>query len=189
MAVAAQSEPAGEKFKVSDSAPLQNYILRPYDLLAFTVFQEPELNTQIRVEADGTAVLPLVNKVALGGMTLLEAQRFLVEAYDRDFLVNPQITLQILEYSPRKVQVMGQVNTPGPVMIPIDRELNLIEALALANGLTRLANTRKVVVRRVAEDGTTKTFDLDAQQMMTDDRSQDFILIDGDIIFVPERTI
>ncbi len=180
----AAANPAGAPRTIS-----KNYILRPSDVLSFQVFQEPDMNQQVRLDADGAVIFPLIGRVNLGGMTIEEAQRYLTEVYDRDYLVNPQISLLVVEFAPRLVQVLGQVNSPGPVPIPPDRDLTVVEAISASNGQTRLANLRKVVVRRNTEDRETVTFELDVQQMMTDEDSQDFILIEDDTIFVPERTI
>ncbi len=166
----------------------QNYELRPFDALAFQVFQEPDLSQQIRIDSDGTANFPLVGKVRIGGMTVEEATTYLFERYNADYLVNPQISLLVTEYAPREVQVLGQVNQPGPVVIPVDRELSLVEAIAAASGATRLANLRDVSVRRVLEDGRNVTFDIDVQEMITKEKGETFILQHKDIIFIPERT-
>lgn len=147
------------------------------------------MEQELRVDKDGTAIFPLIGKVKIGGMTIGEARKFLYDLYNRDYFVNPQINLLVLEFAPRQVQVLGQVNTPGPITIPVDRQLSLVEAIALAGGQTRLANLRKVTVRRPAEEEESpETFELDVQQMITDQESVEFILKHGDIIFIPERT-
>lgn len=165
-----------------------NYILRPFDMIRFTMFQEPDMTQEVRLDADGTVLLPLIGKQKIGGMTVEGSQRFLAELYNKDYFVNPQINILVVEVSPRRVQVLGQVNNQGPIEIPIDRNLNLVDAISGAGGPTRLANTRKVTVKREVENGRTLTFELDMQQMMTDADAEPFILEDGDTIFIPERT-
>ena len=165
-----------------------NYILRPFDMIRFTMFQEPDMTQEVRLDADGTVLLPLIGKQKIGGMTVEGCQRFLAELYNKDYFVNPQINLLVLEVSSRRVQVLGQVNEQGPIEIPIERNLNLVDAISGAGGPTRLANTRKVTVKREVENGKTLTFELDMQQMMTDADAEPFILKDGDTVFIPERT-
>lgn len=165
-----------------------NYVLRPFDLIRFTMYQEEDMLQELRLDADGTVLLPLIGKQKIGGMTVEGAQTFLAELYNKDYFVNPQINLLVLEVSPRNVQVLGQVNMQGPVEIPIDRRLTLVDAIAQAGGATRLANTRKVTVKRELPDGRTVTFELDYQKMMTDADEEPFVLQDGDTIFLSERT-
>ncbi len=165
-----------------------NYVLRPFDLIRFTMYQEEDMLQELRLDADGTVLLPLVGKQEIGGMTVEGAQIYLAELYNRDYFVNPQINVLVLQVSPRNVQVLGQVNTQGPVEIPIDRPLTLVDAIAQAGGATRLANTRNVTVKRELPDGRTVTFELDYQKMMTNADEAAFILLDGDTVFLSERT-
>ena len=166
-----------------------NYILRPSDLIQLQIFQEPDLDKQVRIEADGTIVLPLINRVMVGGLTISEAQSRIRELYDRDYLVNPQISLLVIEYHVRKVDVLGQVNQPGPVEIPHDKVLTLVEAISLAKGFNRLAKRSAVQVTRVSKDGKKEVITLNADKMMGNTESADYILRDGDSVFVPERLL
>lgn len=169
-------------------APItRNYLLMPSDLIEMRVFQEPDLNKQVRIEADGTIMLPLINRVTVGGLTILEAQQLIEQLYDRDFLVNPQINLLILEYRVRKIDVLGQVNQPGPVEIPHDKALTLVEAISRAGSFTRLARRTAVQVTRIDDEGRKQVIELNVDRMMGSNDSADFVLKDGDTIFVPER--
>jgi len=165
-----------------------NYVLRPFDTIDFSMFQEPDMQQSLRLDADGTVILPLIGKQKIGGMTVEQAQRFLADLYDKDYFVNPQISLLVTSFSPRTVQVLGQVNKQGPVVIPFDRELTLVDAISSAGGPTRLANLRRVALKRKRPDGTTTTFTLDVQEIMTEVDVESFPLQDGDTIFIPERT-
>lgn len=179
---------SGASVPAGDATLGLNYVLRPFDLVRFSVFKEPDMEQTFRLDADGSVLLPLVGKQTIGGMTVEAAQSFLSELYDRDFLVNPQINLLVVEHSPRQVQVLGQVNKQGPIVLPIDRELSLIDAISHAGGPTRLANLRRITLKRRETGARTVTFSLDAQDMMTNADAERFLLQDGDTIFIPERT-
>ena len=77
------------------------------------VFQEPDMDSRARVEADGNVILPLLGRVKLGGLTVIEAQEYVQALYNADYLVEPQVTLLVLEFRERNIQVMGQVLRPG----------------------------------------------------------------------------
>jgi len=171
----------------SSSVVASNYLLKPSDLIEIQVFQEPDLNKQVRIEKDGTIVLPLINRVKIGDLSILEAQQRIEELYNKDFLVNPQVNLLVLEYHIRKVDVMGQVNTPGPVEIPPDKSLTLVEAISRAGSFTRLARRTAVQVTRIDGDGKKQVVELNADKMMSESESADYVLQDGDTVFVPER--
>ncbi len=166
-----------------------NYRIQPSDILAVTIFQQPDLEKQTRVEADGTITLHLVGRVNVDGLSVSEAREKITELYDRDFLVNPQVDLQVIEFNLDEVQVLGQVRTPGTIVIPPDQDLTLLQAISRAGGFTRLARKGSVKIRRELEDGEKKVFAINASDLISDPDSQDFILQDGDIVFVDERLI
>lgn len=161
-----------------------NYVVQPLDVIEFRVFQEPTMQQQLRVSQDGSVTLPLVGRVQIGGMALDDAQVLLTELYDRDFLVNPQISLVVLSYKERRVFVHGQVGIPGPVLIPPEAELTLAQAISAAGGLTRLARRGLIRIKR---EGLDDVIEVNFSDVLLDPRTKDILLKDGDMIFVDER--
>ena len=166
---------------------ISNYTLKPSDLVRVEVFQEPDLLKEIRVSADGTVILPLIGKIKIGGRTIEESQELIRELYDRDYLVNPQVNLLIVEYSPRLVEVLGQVNRPGFVTIRPEKGLTLVEAIAGANGFTRLGKKETVRLKRKDSDGNVVVMKINVQKILRDPEAKDIQLQEGDIIFVDEK--
>ncbi len=163
----------------------QNYILKPSDVLEVNVYQEPDLQKQVRVEADGTVALALIGKVRVAGMTVAESQSLVTDLYNRDYLVDPQISVLVVSFAPKFVHVLGMVGLPGKIMIEPDQNLSLIDAIAQCRGVTRLGNPKKVRIKR--NDGT-KPFDVNYDEIRRGDAS-DIFLKEGDTITVPERVI
>lgn len=164
-----------------------NYVLRASDIVEISVFNEPDLRKAVRIESDNTVSLPLIGRVRIGEMTVSEAQELITQLYDRDFIVNPQVSLLVLEFSMETVRILGAVNRPGVVAIPPDRGLTLTDAIAGVNGISRLGNSRSVQIRRVNEDGSTRVLDVNFDQILSDPNARDVPLRDGDTIFVRER--
>ena len=163
----------------------QNYILKASDVLEINVYQEPDLDKQVRVEADGTVALALIGKVSVAGMTIAESQSLITELYNRDYLVDPQISVLVVSFAPKFVHVLGMVGMPGKIMIEPDQDLSLIDAIAQCRGVTRLGNPKKVRIKRT--DGS-KPFDVNYDEIRRGDAS-DIFLKEGDTITVPERVI
>ena len=166
-----------------------NYKIQPSDVLFLQVFQHPDLEKEARVEADGTIALHLIGRVNVQDLTVSEAREKITELYNRDFLVNPQVDLQVVNFNLDKVQVLGQVRQPGLIGIQPDEDLTLLSAISQAGGFTRLARKGTVKIRRKLEDGEVKVIVIDASDLITDPDSEDFVLQDGDIIFIDERII
>ena len=159
------------------------------DLIKIEVFQEPDLERQVRITQDSSITLPLVNKVDLKGRTVQQAQEIIRDLYNKDYLVNPQINLTVLEYSKRDVKVLGQVGKPGAVDIPNDRRLKLLDAIALAEGFTRLADRKHVTLTRLGADGTTTTTEINVDSILQSKNAEQWVLQQGDVINVPERLL
>tara|TARA_B100000965_G_scaffold406480_1_gene445631 strand:+ start:5193 stop:5762 length:570 start_codon:yes stop_codon:yes gene_type:complete len=164
----------------------QNYVLRSTDLIQVEVFQEEDLYKEVRVAADGMIVLPLIGKVKVAGMTVSEAQEKIRELYDQKYLVDPQINLLVIQYAPRRVQVLGQVNQPGYVIIPPEEEMTLAQAISGAHGMTLRADPKNVKIKRVA-DGKTKVFTINFNEILRNPEAKDVYVHDGDTIYVEER--
>jgi len=170
------------------SAAQAEYVLQPMDVVKVEVFQEPDMLREVRVAQDSSINLPLINRVDLKGKTVQEAQDIIRDLYNKDYLVNPQVNLTVMEYSKRDVKVLGQVTKAGSVDIPTDRPLKLLDAIALAGGFTRLADRKKVTLTRTTPDGTTTTTEINAESIIQSKNSADqWVLQYGDVINVPER--
>jgi polysaccharide export outer membrane protein len=166
----------------------ENYVLKSSDVIEIDVYQERDLNKQVRVEGDGSVALALIGKVKIADMTVAEAQSLITDLYNRDYLVDPQVSLLVVDFSPKVVRILGSVNRPGVVQIPPDRDLSLTEAIAGVNGISRLGNPRSITIKRSDEDGRS-SMEVNFSKILTDPDMNDIILQEGDIIFVPERII
>lgn len=163
------------------------YRINPFDLLEITVYQEPDLTRSVRVSQDGSITFPLIGKVDIAGLSVMEAERRIAQLLEADYLVNPQVSIFIKEYHSKKVFIIGEVRNPGSFNVPQDKPLTVLEAVALAGGFTNVAASDDIRVIRVV-DGTQKYLRVRASEITRGgDKSKDLVLVPNDIIFVPER--
>ena len=137
------------------TAPGENslYRIRSGDVLEVKVYQEEDLNTKSRVDEEGTVVLPLIGRITVRGLTTEAARQGISDRYEADYLNHPQVTVLINEFAPRRFVMMGQVSRPGVYEIPSSERLNLLQAIAMAGGYTKIADPTKVRIRRASEKG------------------------------------
>lgn len=171
------------------SAPLSSYTLQPMDLIKVVVFQEPDMDRELRISGEQTISLPLIGRVDLRNRTVRDAEVLISELYQKDFLVSPQINVTVLEYSQRTVNVLGAVNTPGAVLIPPERVFTVLDAITRSGGFARIANRGRVNLARIMPDGLTKNYTIDVDQLMVGDGPHRWPVQNGDSIFVPERML
>jgi polysaccharide export outer membrane protein len=162
-----------------------NYRLCANDLIEIRVFQEPDLDSRVRIGGDGSVTLPLVGAIALGGKTVNEAADYLRQKYDERFLVNPQLTVTVTDFSKKRFTVLGQVQTPGSYSMPDNEPVTLLQAIGMAGGYTRIAEPSNITVKRI-ENGVESLLKLNAKRMARGGASSDFKILPGDVISVPE---
>lgn len=168
---------------------IDNYILSALDLIQFRIYGESELDSEVRISADGIISLPFIGVIEIAGKTVLEARQLIYDLYDRDYFVNPQIQIHVIEYATRRVHVLGQVTNQGFVFIPPEESFSLLQAISAAGGFTRLANPRAVQLKRVGEDGEIQVNTINVDHIMKDPKAKDWQLKTDDTIYVPERRI
>ena len=156
------------------------------DLIEIKVFQEPDLDTTARIAADGRISFPLIGEVAVTGKNAQQAARVIRDKLEARFLVNPQVTLAVLESAKRLFTVLGQVQRPGTYRFPERDSLNLIQVIGIAGGYSRIADASRVTVKRRV-DGRDSVFQLDAKKMAREQSISPFDIRPGDMITVGER--
>ncbi|BCX47075.1 sugar ABC transporter substrate-binding protein [Haloferula helveola] len=152
------------------------------DSVEITVFREDDLTTRGQLSAAGTIDIPLIGAVKLSGLTTSQAARA-IEAKLRDgYLVKPEVTVSITDRVRKTVTVLGQVQKPGVFRLDPNRQLTLVEALGMAGGMTRIANDKKVTLKR---RGSSQPQRINVRSI-TSGEAKDITLRDGDIITIPE---
>ena len=112
-------------------------ILSPGDLIQIRVFEQPDYTPEVRLDASGIVVLPLIGKVDLNGKTVSEAQKLIEERLiDGQIYRNPQVTIQLAEGPNQAATVVGEVHS----VVPIIGSRRLLEVLAVAGGLPATAS-------------------------------------------------
>ena len=165
----------------SISAPT-GYVLSPNDQVAVEVFGEDDLRSNGRLNAEGNLSLPLLGSVKLSGLSLTQAASKLTELYGRDYLVNPKVNVSLLGYAKRRFTVLGQVNRPGSYEMPENSPegVDLLEAIAMAGGYTRIAAPERVSIRRREQ-----LLKVDAKRLTRREGGR-FVVQPGDTITVGE---
>ena len=177
---------------IGANAPME-YVLSPRDVVLIRVLDENELETRAIISQDGRIQVPLAGMMSIGGKRVDEAITLIREALAKDYLVNPQVMLSVVE-SDKQVAaqqgftVLGQVNRPSIYPLPLDKPINLLNAIAMAGGYTRMAAPWKITVTRKVE-GQLKTFKLDAEAMGKDAKVPPFMIQADDTIIVEERLL
>ncbi|EIP97214.1 periplasmic protein involved in polysaccharide export [Opitutaceae bacterium TAV1] len=184
---------AGQAQEESTPPPpdsIKDYVLIPSDLIQVKVFQEDDLTREVSVSRNYTISLPLIGDVSVRDKTVREIEKEIRDLYGKDYLQNPQITIIILRYAERVVNVIGQVNQPGPVPFPQEKSLTLVEAIARAGGFSRLGNPKNVTLTRTDDTGQSRNYTIDVSKLLTTNSSSNaWMLRPNDVVFVREKIL
>ncbi len=171
--------------KTAVKPAMSEYHIGPENVLSIDVYygKDRNLSRKVRVSSKGAINFPLLGEVPVADLTIPEIEGKLTAMLEQDYLVNPQVSVFIEEYS--TVSILGQVNTPGTY--PIKGKLSLVEAISAAGGFTSIAATNSVRVIRTAIDGSKETITIRVNDIINKGKEEsDIQLAPGDIITVPE---
>ena len=184
MSVAADPSTSAPVAVEEKSATSPNHVLAANESIQIRVFNEPELDTSLRIAEDGKITFPLIGEVSLGGLTVQKASALLRDLLSARYLVNPQVSIALVEMNRRLFTVLGQVQRPGTYRFPDHGSLSLVQVIGIAGGYTRLASPSRITVKRLPGD---RVFKLDGKRMASDAGTKPFFIEGGDIITVGER--
>ena len=174
----------------ADVAPSVNaaYRIQSGDKLGVKFLYHPELNEpSVIVRPDGFITLSMIDEVMARGLTIVDLKAAIEKAYSES-LLNPIVTISLIEYVTQRVYVGGQVAKPGSYEL---RDGNtLMQAIILAGGFTRDANRKMVLHARPDGAGKLKMTKFNVMQMLSDPKAaQEALLQAGDYVFVPDSKI
>jgi polysaccharide export outer membrane protein len=147
--------------------------LRPGDVVRLRIWREPDLSGDFQVDEQSVVVLPKVGPVSVAGVSRDSLRRSLTASYAQ-YLRNPSIDVVLL----RRVNIVGAVRNPG--LYPVDPTMRVVDALALAGGVTSEGKQNRVELIR---GGERTSIDLSPQV-----RIGETPLRSGDQLIVPRRS-
>jgi polysaccharide export outer membrane protein len=160
--------------------------IEPGFLLEVDVFDEPDMSGQFRVGPTGNVILPLVGPVHVEGDTPSEVEIKIQDALKTGgILKNPQITLNIVQYAPTLVSVLGEVNSPGRLQMLAPH--SLLDVLSFVGGETQMAGGEIEV--RHEENGKVDTTTYHYGRSSNGDSIAGVMVHDGDTVIVPRAGI
>ncbi|GAB7079948.1 hypothetical protein JCM14635_16210 [Megalodesulfovibrio paquesii] len=159
------------------------------DKLSVRIWRHEDLSLEYRVDETGQLDFPLIGKVAAAGKTVEELRQELRTRL-AEYLVDPQVSLDLMESSYRTAFVYGEVATEGPVAL--DHDVTLWEAVSRCGGFTTDASEDNILVIRGAQGQGELQLMLANMKLSSVKKGKVFnfsgYLTAGDIVFVPPTT-
>lgn len=167
------------------AARAADYRIAFSDVLDISVYDHPEMTTTVRVDGQGSVVLPLLNQVQVQGKTISEASAHIAKLLADGYIVNPQVNIFVKNFRDQKASILGQVVKPG--VYDLTTKTTLLELISQAGGLTPEAGDRATVKREASKDAAGKSEEKEIQlRKLIDqgDAAQNLQIMDGDKVFI-----
>ncbi|HSC79158.1 MAG TPA: polysaccharide export protein EpsE [Chitinolyticbacter sp.] len=156
------------------------YRLGPGDVVKVTVYDHPDLDTEAQLTQDGKLTFPLIGLLDMNGRTFTEAAKQIANELEKgEYVRKAHVNLLITQYRSQRISVVGDVNRPGRYQL--DSPTNIVDALALAGGISVTGGDRVVLVR-----GDKRTEILLSKLMSQPGQDDQSVKVfSGDVVFVP----
>ena len=190
LAAMAQPRPPASTSRTAEqnTQSVPDYRIRKGDKLSIKFLYQPELSdASIAVRPDGKISLPMVDEIKVEGLTARELKTALEKAY-REILLDPEITVNVIEFVAPHVFVGGQVAKPGSYDLRTGQ--TLLQVIILAGGFTPDAHRKYVLYARHINERELKVIAVDVTKLLKiGDGKQEIVLQDGDYVFIPNSKL
>ena len=158
------------------------YKIGPGDILEVMVWNDEQLSKQVIVPPDCMVSYPLAGSFNVRGITIAELQEQL-QAQLKKYLPDTPVSVSLLAANDLKIYVIGKVNKPG--VFPVNLETSVMQALAMAGGLSTFADAKDIIIIRQQEDKVVKIKFNYHEIEKGKNLEQNIFVKRGDVIVVP----
>ena len=173
----------------SGVAAAEDYIMSPGDQLQIYVLGHPDISSTranndsaYTVRPDGKLNFPLVGEIDVNGMTVFEFTQLLTKELS-EYIINPNITVNVAKLGTTRVFVLGEVNKQG--MYELTKSHRVLDALGAAGGFTQKAAKKNIYLVRNAGRPEEMVQKLNINNFLRKgDVTQNLVLHEGDCLYL-----
>jgi len=173
--------------------PSAEYPLGPGDVLRITIYGHGDLPQEVVLAADGSFTYPFIGSVRAAGLTVPQLTAVMARRLEEGYLVAPQMTIAVTQYSSQQVYVLGAVKTPG--VQTLKRNTTLLELIAAAGGPTAEAGAEVIIARAPPPEaprspgqsqGRTAAVRVNLEKLLAGEVAQRLEIERGDTVYIPK---
>lgn len=177
------SSPPGSAAEAPQAVPADPYRIQAGDILAVSVWKEPDLQGEVLVRSDGGLSFPLTGDIVASGMTIEELRREITKRLE-EYVPDAAVTVALKASGSSRIYVLGKVNRPGE--FPFGKPIDVMQAISLAGGMTPYASPNSTHILRRKSGGHLDSIPFrysDVEQGKG--LEQNILLRGGDTVVVP----
>lgn len=160
-----------------------SFIIGNTDMLAISVWKEPDLTKTIPVRSDGKISMPLVGEIQAAGRTPLQLEQD-ISAKLQSYITAPEVTVIVEQINSKKFNILGEIGKPGSYSLSLAP--TVVDAIATAGGLRDFAKRTGIYILRQTADGKETKIPFNYKDFLKGKHiEQNIKLLPGDTIIVP----
>lgn len=161
----------------------RTYVIGAGDMLAISVWKEPEVSRSVPVRSDGKISLPLVGELQAAGQTPRQLEDGIKQRL-QNYISEPEVTVIVTDSKSRKVNILGMVARPGAYLLT--SATSVLDSIAMAGGFKDFAKQKSIYVLRQAPDGTQQRMPFNYKDVIKGKNPEQNIRLQaGDTVVVP----
>lgn len=173
--------PAGVAVSIATSS--NDYLIGNDDVLAISVWKEPDISRSVPVRSDGKISLALIGEVQATGRTPKQLETDIAKGL-HDYISEPEVTVIVQESKSRRFSILGKVQRPGSYLL--SGQMRVTDAIAIAGGFRDFAKVKSIRVMRQQAGGTEISLPFNYKDAMKGTNpGQNIELAPQDTIYVP----
>lgn len=166
----------------------EDYTIGSGDTLNINVYGHEDLTKTVQVNDAGNISFPLIGEIPARGLSVTRLSQTVSERLAAGYIINPQVTVVVMDYRSRKASILGKVKDPA--LYELKGRTTLLELISTAGGLAADAGQYAYVTRKVSDRGKPdehrqEVIKINLQKLVEEgDSSQNILISDGDSIFI-----
>lgn len=175
---------AGDHGTANKSVASDNsYVIGADDVLAISVWKEPEVSRSVPVRTDGKISLPLIGELQAGGQTPRQLEQEIAKRL-QSYISEPEVTVIVQDSKSQRINILGMVARPGSYLLT--GSTTVLDAIAMAGGFKDFAKQKSIYVLRTGEDGTQKRLPFNYKEVIKGKNpEQNVRLLPRDTVVIP----
>jgi polysaccharide biosynthesis/export protein len=168
---------------IKAAASDDSYVIGADDVLAISVWKEPEISRAVPVRTDGKISLPLIGELQAGGQTPQQLEQEIAKRL-QSYISEPEVTVIVQDSKSQKINILGMVARPGAYLLT--GSTTVLDAIAMAGGFKDFAKQKSIYVLRTGEGGTQTRLPFNYKEVIKGKNpGQNIRLLPRDTVVVP----
>lgn len=165
---------------------LPEYLVGDGDVLSISIWQNQDLTQDAIVRPDGRISFPLIGDIMVAGKTLPEIDEEVTTKL-KEYIRFPEVSIYVKALGGGKIIVLGEVKYPG--VYYVTGRKTVLEAIALAQGLTDLSLASSIVVVKAVFSDKPRVVRVSANMALRGNSINNIELESEDVVFVPKKPV